>query len=97
MTTESTDLENTTAPAIAYSECYVLPFFSFYNADNMAIMKTFKDKEFDLAIVDPPYGIGVSSQDNTKRGKLGSHYEKKEWDKEPPSNEYFEQLFRVSF
>ena len=39
---------NTTEPQIAYSECYVQPFFTFYNADNMAIMKTFKDKEFDL-------------------------------------------------
>jgi len=62
----------------------------------MEFMKSKPDKYFDLAIVDPPYGIGVSSQDNTKRGKLGSHYEKKEWDKEPPSNEYFEQLFRIS-
>ena len=42
----------TDTPQIAYSECYVQPFFTFYNADNMAIMKTFKDKEFDLAIVD---------------------------------------------
>ena len=47
-----TDLQNTTTPPLAYSECYVQPFFSFYNADNMAIMKTFKDNEFDLAIVD---------------------------------------------
>ena len=30
---------------------------SFYNADNMAIMKTFKDKEFDLAIVMSQYSI----------------------------------------
>ena len=66
------------------------------NCDCMEYMATVPDKYFDLAIVDPPYGIGVSSQDNTKRGKLGSHYEKKEWDKEPPSNEYFEQLFRIS-
>ena len=41
----------TDKPQIAYSECYVHePFFTFYNADNMAIMKTFKDKEFDLAV-----------------------------------------------
>ena len=64
--------------------------------DCVQLMKGYADNYFDLAIVDPPYGIGVSSQDNTKRGKLGSHYEKKEWDKEPPSNEYFEQLFRIS-
>jgi site-specific DNA-methyltransferase (adenine-specific) len=85
---------------------------SFYNADNMAIMKTFKDsfmkysgfekeehfdrisfyngdcmdllkqtpdKYYDLALVDPPYGIEIA-----------------EWDKERPTDEYWEQLFRVS-
>ena len=50
-----TDLQNSTTPPLAYSECYVQPFFYFYNADNMAIMKTFKDKEFDLAIVMSKY------------------------------------------
>ena len=29
-----------------------------YNADCMEVMKTFNDNQFDLAIVDPPYGIG---------------------------------------
>jgi site-specific DNA-methyltransferase (adenine-specific) len=89
-----TDLQNTTTPPIAYSECYVLPFFSFYNADNMAIMKTFKDKEFDLAIVDPPYGIYAGKM------TMGSGKHKftkgKEWDSGIPTAEYFEQLFRVS-
>ena len=66
------------------------------NCDCMEYMATVPDKYFDLAIVDPPYGIGVSYQDNTQRGKLGSHYEKKDWDKQPPNNEYFEHLFRVS-
>lgn len=61
-----TDLQNSTTPPLAYSECYAQPFFTFYNADNMAIMKTFKDKEFDLAIVDPPYGIGMGE------GKIGN-------------------------
>ena len=79
---------NTVLPAVPSSEVYF--------EDCITALKRFNDNHFDLAIVDPPYGIGVSSQDNTKRGKLGSHYEKKEWDKEPPSNEYFEQLFRIS-
>lgn len=69
---------------------------TLYNADCMEVMKGFKDKQFDLAIIDPPYGIGVSSQDNTKRGKVGSHYKKKDWDNEPPSVEYFKELQRVS-
>ena len=76
----------TDTPQIAYSECYVQPFFTFYNADNMAIMKTFKDKEFDLAIVDPPYGIGISG--NPFRQK----HKKQSWDNAIPSAEYFNEL-----
>ena len=80
----------TDTPQIAYSECYVQPFFTFYNADNMAIMKTFKDKEFDLAIVDPPYGIGISG--NPFRQK----HKKQSWDNAIPSAEYFNELKRIS-
>ena len=67
---------------------------SFYNADNMAIMKQYPDKYFDLAIVDPPYGI------NAGKMTMGSGKHKftkgKEWDNAIPTAEYFEQLFRVS-
>ena len=35
---------------------------SFYNADNLEIMRGFKDNEFDLAIVDPPYGIDIAEK-----------------------------------
>ena len=84
---------NTTEPQIAYSECYVQPFFSFYNADNMAIMRTFKDKEFDLAIVDPPYGIGAGGKTYGKRRKK---HDIKDWDNETPTDEYFAELFRIS-
>ena len=91
MTIESTNDNNSTTPAITYSECYVQPFFSFYNADNMAIMKTFKDKEFDLAIVDPPYGINrlemswtAQSNSNNNKSQAESSkwasYEIKKWD-----------------
>jgi site-specific DNA-methyltransferase (adenine-specific) len=97
MIDKSTDLQNTTEPAITYSECYVQPFFSFYNADNMAIMKTFKDKEFDLAIVDPPYGIDWMQQIQNPNTKANwKQYENKEWDKQTPTAEYWKQLFRVS-
>lgn len=57
MIDKSTDLQNTTAPAITYSECYRLPFLSLFHADCMEIMKQYPDKYFDLAIVDPPYGL----------------------------------------
>ena len=38
----------------------ILGNIKLYNADNMEVMKTFKDKQFSLAIIDPPYGIGVN-------------------------------------
>ena len=89
-----TDLQNSTTPQLAYSECYVQPFFSFYNADNMAIMKTFKDKEFDLAIVDIPYGLGDKL---TQGGTWASKYKKGDaaWDI-LPNADYFNELFRIS-
>lgn len=65
----------------------------FYNADNMEVMKIFKDKEFDLAIVDPPYGINFAK---THTGKGWIVRESKDWDKEIPSAEYFAELRRVS-
>jgi site-specific DNA-methyltransferase (adenine-specific) len=94
MTIESTNDNTPTTPAITYSECYVQPFFSFYNADNMAIMKTFKDKEFDLAIVDIPYGLGDKL---TQGGTWASKYKKGDaaWDI-LPNAEYFNELFRIS-
>ena len=64
------------------------------NADNMAIMKTFKDKEFDLAIVDPPYGIGMDGGNVGYKG--ANNFDKKDWDNEIPPKEYFSELFRVS-
>ena len=66
-------------------------------------MKHFPDKWFDLAVVDPPYGIGASGGfghywDSTK-GKAankGVRNIKKQWDNETPFLEYFTELFRVS-
>ena len=61
-----------------------------YNIDCMEYMATLPDKAFQLAIVDPPYGIGISS--NPVRQK----HNKKKWDDEIPRKEYFDELFRVS-
>ena len=66
------------------------PYFDFYNADCMEIMKQYPDNHFDLAIVDPPYGIGISSN------PVRQLHEKKDWDNVIPTPEYFDQLFRVS-
>jgi len=64
----------------------------------MELMKRYPDNHFDLAIVDPPYGIGESSNDNKSRSKLGKSkdYGNKKWDDNAPDKEYFKQLKRVS-
>lgn len=61
----------------------------------MEAMKQMPDKAFDLAIVDPPYGIDVNMNMGVRAGERRKH-ERKEWDKKRPDAEYFEQLFRVS-
>lgn len=64
----------------------------FYNMDCLEAMREYPDKFFELAIVDPPYGISI-----TDSGRLGK-YNKNEnrWDDCIPSKEYFDELFRVS-
>ena len=77
----------------------ILGNIKLYNADCMEVMKTFKDKQFDLAIIDPPYGIGRSGQTETftKNPKhKRKHFADKGWDYEKPTSEYWQELFRVS-
>jgi site-specific DNA-methyltransferase (adenine-specific) len=73
------------------------------NEDNMDLMARYPDKYFDLAIVDPPYGIGMDKGFVGGEGKnfIGKKvapkkYEKKEWDKKSPKVDYFNELIRVS-
>ena len=62
------------------------------NEDNMELMSRYPDNYFDLAIVDPPYGIDINSS-----GRLGHYGGKgKTWDNDTPNEEYFEVLSRVS-
>ena len=65
------------------------------NCDNMELMAQFPDNHFDLAIVDPPYGI--KNMNAGGRGMNGwSDWRGKEWDNAIPTNEYFNELKRVS-
>ena len=74
------------------------------NEDNMELMSRYEDNYFDLAIVDPPYGIGLGggaetvyqSGSNKKGFSSQNKYKKKKWDNSTPSKEYFEELKRVS-
>jgi len=69
-----------------------------FNDDCMNVMARYPDKYFDLAVVDPPYGIGEDGASNHSRGKYAKPtlYTPKNWDKEAPSLKYFTELFRVS-
>ena len=68
------------------------------NEDNMKLMARYPDNYFELAIVDPPYGIGISGQKETKKGKKSDrkYHKEKNWDNEIPKKKYFQELFRVS-
>ena len=60
------------------------------NEDNMDLMARYEDNHFDLAIVDPPYGIGISNN------PIRQQHQKKEWDNNIPEKKYFDELMRVS-
>ena len=67
----------------------------------MELMARYPDKYFDLAIVDPPYGINIQKMNytqNTKGGiaKRNDYSSVGNWDSETPTKEYFNELFRVS-
>lgn len=75
------------------------------NEDNMELMARYEDNYFDLAIVDPPYGIGFDGGHKPTQGKSGKSktfdqktilYKDGKWDNERPAIEYFEELQRVS-
>ena len=70
----------------AFSEVYLM--------DCIAGMKHYPDKYFDLAVVDPPYGIGMDGGNVGYKGF--NNFTKKNWDKETPPTEYFLELWRVS-
>jgi site-specific DNA-methyltransferase (adenine-specific) len=79
---------------------------NIYNQDCLEAMKLMKDNQFDLAIVDPPYGIGVNKGGHTLAGNgnfkggnfkvKAKKYDGGEWDSERPTQEYFKELQRVS-
>lgn len=72
-----------------------------HNVNCMDFMKGVPDKAYDLAIVDPPYGIGASkyARGGTQYGKSAAvcnYYELKDWDSYVPDQSYFNELYRVS-
>jgi len=72
------------------------------NEDNMELMSRYEDNHFDLAIVDPPYGINADKKNSVKKlqsnksSALSKDYGNQEWDFDIPDDNYFKQLKRVS-
>lgn len=99
MMIEAQKIDITTAPrhcgkpllgAVPYSEVYLM--------DCVAGMRHYPDNYFDLAVVDPPYGIDIAEKlANGWVSKAGgTKFEAKDWDKYTPTQEYWNELFRVS-
>jgi len=96
MMIEVQKIDITTAPrhcgkpllgAVPYSEVYLM--------DCIAGLRQYPDKYFDLAVVDPPYGIEINMNMGRKKGQPKRHNEK-DWDNQIPEDIYFNELFRVS-
>ena len=68
---------------------------TLYNCDCIKYMKDIPDNYYDLAIVDPPYGIKASEM-TMGLGKNKKWIEGKKWDESAPDNSYFKELFRIS-
>ena len=87
-----TNIKQTTqADNVGRFDAFVIPPpNSFLNIDCMQLMKKCPDGYFDLAIVDPPYGINISNN------PVKQMHTKKDWDVSPPDADYFSELFRVS-
>lgn len=62
--------------------------------DCLDLMRSLPDKSIDLVLTDPPYGIGMDGGDVGYKGF--NNFEKKQWDNETPTEEYFDEIFRVS-
>ena len=105
-------LSDSTDSAIAYSTCCVSGAvskadISIYNEDCLQALKAMADNQFDLAIVDPPYGIGASADSRVggsytvnlggvKKKVAAKAYTPKDWDFQKPTIEYWNELRRVS-
>jgi site-specific DNA-methyltransferase (adenine-specific) len=73
-----------------------------YNVDCIKYMQSLEDNVFDLAIVDPPYGIDADKKNSKKTlqskksATLSKFYGSQQWDSDIPKDDYFTELFRVS-
>ena len=66
-----------------------MPKLELYNEDCMDVMARYPDKYFELAIVDPPYGINVNHNMGRRAGNAKSDYKPVKWDSTPPPTRLF--------
>jgi len=92
----------TETPAFAKHVLPAVPSSEVYLEDCVTALKRYADNHFDLAIVDPPYGINADIKNSTdkkqskKSASKSKKYGEQKWDADVPTKEYFIELFRVS-
>lgn len=101
MTTSATDSNPQTGVVAGghYVHRLVREFLDARCMDCMELMAEYPDKHFDLAIVDPPYGINVGDNKagmGRRKGDARATYKMGDWDSMPPTQEYFTEVRRVS-
>jgi len=96
---EDTNISTPPQPPLVIPCVSRCPSINFFNVDCIEFMKSKPDKYYDLAIVDPPYGLGKRTTDGggtNSQIKFMDDIRRTNWDDNAPTIEYFEQLFRVS-
>jgi len=98
---EAKILNTPLTPALHIASVSGCPLSNIYNMDCIQGMKHYPDKYFDLAICDPPYGIGLVKTENGSWGIRKPEQQKNasktfDWDFAKPTKEYIVELFRVS-
>ena len=91
-----TDKVHQAVPIVTKPRKEVIGNAELWLCDCMEYMATIPDKEFDLAIVDPPYGISVNHNMGRRAGNAPSAYKPAAWDSTPPEKAYFDELQRVA-
>jgi len=71
-------------------------YLNLTNECNMSLMARYPDNYFDLAIVDPPYGIKRLNSGGMSKNSGFKKWERKNWDNEIPKKQYWIELFRAS-
>jgi site-specific DNA-methyltransferase (adenine-specific) len=93
---EANNLQLPTNPPLVIPDVSNCPFSIVFNEDCVQGLKRFADNYFDLAIVDPPYGIGAGEKSFQSGTRKSYNHTDKDWDASTPTDEYWNELFRVS-